>query len=451
MKFLLRLIKPWAADKRLFNLFVVIIYAIIYDYVYEHFVNAQYSYSIKTTTSFLGLCDISYLLYILLVSFPFVLYRGINTIASAITLFVYIMAYIPIQYSILAYSFPASIQYPYLVVFFVCMCAFFLTDHIYMFKTPFLKKKSLVSMRFVEFLSVIMLFVLIILNRSQLRFVNFFTSQDLLYELREDNEISGVYFAFWMRSAFLPLLEIYYLLNHKYKKYFFTILGFFIVYMMDKQKFTIVFPFALTAMFYAVIKLQNLVNRYFHIVLILFLAGPSFVAVFMFNKSSDPVNDNPILFILLSMFVMRSMCICGMQLVRYLDFFIIQNHPFTYYGHVKIVNSILDIYPYSESIGRTVAGDGANSNATFWLMDGVAADGLMGCIIISVVFIFFKSFVNSMDLKINRYLCFCIILFGISTMLNVSLFTSINSSGILVLYFLCLLVNTKSLNILGKR
>lgn len=39
-----------------------------------------------------------------------------------------------------------------------------------------------------------------------------------------------------------------------------------------------------------------------------------------------------------------------------------------------------------------VAGDGSNSNAIFWLMDGVASCGIYGVVIISVIVYVFCFF-----------------------------------------------------------
>lgn len=97
------------------------------------------------------------------------------------------------------------------------------------------------------------------------------------------------------------------------------------------------------------------------------------------------------------------------------------------------------MYPYGEqSIGQMVAGNGGNSNATFWLMDGIAAWGMIGCVIISIAFVFFKAIMNSLDARCSIGICVTVLLFGIQAMMNLSLLTSILTNGFLVLFFLFL-------------
>lgn len=89
-----------------------------------------------------------------------------------------------------------------------------------------------------------------------------------------------------------------------------------------------------------------------------------------------------------------------------------------------------------------MAGDGGVSNATFWLMDGVAAWGMAGVIIISLLFVIFKSIMNSADARCSVPIYVCISLQGIMSMINLSLFTSINTCGLLMLYLVLLFVKT---------
>ena len=69
-------------------------------------------------------------------------------------------------------------------------------------------------------------------------------------------------------------------------------------------------------------------------------------------------------------------------------------------------------------------------------MDGVAAAGVVGVIIISIIFIFVKAILNSLDRKCSVALCVCIMLNGIISMVNVSLFTALNSCGFIMIYLI---------------
>ena len=391
------------------------------------------------------LSGVGFLLFFLLASMPILFFNGVKTIASAISFFVYILAYIPFIHALWSYNYPSSLVFAYSLVLFLSMCLFFMTDSLYFGRSFFRIKRGLLPFHVLEKFIYVLLIITVLMNLSQLHFSNFISVNSDLYEARANNNMKGAYFVFWLKGALLPLLEVYYLKKRKYLGYGLVVVGFVLLYMIDKQKFTFLFPFILTGLFYVIMKSREYFMSRFHVTMISLLAIPAFILVYYLHRNNLTVDSSPFLFIVVSIFVMRSICICGMETVRYMDFFEIQKNPYTYYGHVNIIDAIFHVYPYSQSVGQTVSTTGGNSNATFWMMDGVAAGGILGCIIISLIFILFKSFVNSMDTKVDRLLCVAMLLGGIFTLLNVSLFTSINSSGILLLYLICIFFDTKEL------
>ena len=78
----------------------------------------------------------------------------------------------------------------------------------------------------------------------------------------------------------------------------------------------------------------------------------------------------------------------------------------------------------------------ANANANFWATDGVAAQGIIGIVIITVIMFLFLLWINS--LFKNRQSIFYILVFTgeIFSLLNVSFFTTLLSSGLLFLVFI---------------
>ena len=219
-------------------------------------------------------------------------------------------------------------------------------------------------------------------------------------------------------------------------------LGFILIFMLDKQKLTILFPMVVTGLYFVANTRIKFFATYFHAIIILFIATVSIFIVWYVSYTDMTLSSNPVFFTLASLFVMRTQCIEGMETVRYFSFFINNNHPFTYYSHVNVINALTNSYPYKESIGATVAGDGGVSNATFWLMDGVAANGIMGVIIISILFAMFKSIMNSADSRCTVPIYVCISLQGIMSMMNLSLFTAINTCGLFMLFITLLFVKT---------
>lgn len=415
------------------------LYALAYDYVYREFVD--FFFPLRSET-YHAITDSVLFLYVILSSFPFIFYKGLRTVASSFSLFTYILAYIPVLNALWCYSFSKDIQIEYSIVFFLCMCAFFLTDRIYLLKSMFKRKTGLIPFKYLEYSVLFVMIVLVILNRSQLTFVNFLQNSAELYDARAEMNVKGIYFVCWMRSCFLPLIMVTSLRERNLRKYLLVLLGFILIFMLDKQKLTAVFPLVVTGLFFVANTSKKFFTTYFHSIIIIILAISSIAIVLYVIKTNTTFSSNPVLFAIAALFVMRTQCIEGMETVRYFSFFIKDGNPFTYYSHVNVINAVTHSYPYQESIGATVAGDGGVSNATFWLMDGVAAMGISGVFIISILFIIFKSIMNSADLRCSVPMYVCISLQGIMSMMNLSLFTSINTCGLLMLYLVLLFFKT---------
>lgn len=423
-----------------FRLLVLgVLYALAYNYVYREFVD--YFFPLKSEP-YRAISGSVLFLYVFLSSFPFVFYRGLKSVASSFSLFTYILAYIPIINALWCYSFSKDIQIEYSIVFFLCMCAFFLTDRIYLLKAFFKRRVRLIPLRYLEHSVLFVMIALVVLNRSQLTFVNFLQNSAELYDARAEMNVKGIYFVCWMRSCFLPLIMVTSLRERNLRKYLLVLSGFILIFMLDKQKLTAVFPIVVTGLFFVANTSRKFFTTYFHSIIIIFLTISSIAIVVYVKKTGTTFSSNPVLFAIAALFVMRTQCIEGMEAVRYFSFFIKNGNPFTYYSHVNVINAVTHSYPYQESIGATVAGDGGVSNATFWLMDGVAAMGISGVIIISFLFIIFKSIMNSADLRCSVPIYVCISLQGIMSMMNLSLFTSINTCGLLMLYLVLLFVKT---------
>lgn len=418
------------------NFIIAVIYAVIYDYIYCNYMYGVWITYVDGTYTPMNALD--YILYVFFAAFPFVFYKGLKHIASAFSLFVYVLVYIPFIESLFVNGYSDWIRLSYSLLFCVIVCVFFLTDRIYILKKPFKRKRKLISFNVIIVLTFLLLAVELLLNRSQLHLVNFFAEDNDLYSLRSESHLTGIYFVCWIRSALLPLLLVYYLNKKSYLGVALVIMAYLSVFMLDKQKLTIIFPFALIVIYYAFLYYKDAFGKYFHI----FLIGLFAVVGLLFTY----MEANPVTLALGMIIVLRIQCIAGVELERYFDFFISNNNPYTYYTHINFIDKLTGLYPYGElSIGQAVAGDGSNSNAAFWLMDGVAAWGMMGCIIISIFFIFFKSIMNSLDTKCSVGICVTVLLFGIQSMVNMSLFTAIISNGFLILFLLFLFVDVSAI------
>ena len=428
-KILTRLFTPHPIS----NFFVAIIYAYIYDYVYSNHIATVWEYAVAR--QFNPLNNYDFLIYSLLSSLPFVFYKGTHYFASAFSLFIYIFVYIPFTYSLFVYGFPESIKITYLLFFFFLMIVYFRTDSLCLFKNAIIHKKRILPFKVIPIITLFFLVVLIVLNRSQLHFVNFFTDSKSMYEFRESANIQLIYVLCWLRAAFLPLLMLYYLDKSDWIRYGITFIGFVLLFMLDQQKMTIVFPFAITAIYFSIKYYKSQFASRFHIFLVaLFITIPLLII---------KQQDNPLSMMFALIFIYRIQCIAGMQFQRYVDFFELQDNPYTYFTHIGVVNKLTGLYPYHDPIGIAINSDGSNSNATFFLMDGVAAAGIVGCFIIGIVFLLVKSLLNSFSYVYNVPLLIALFLFPLQSLMNVSLFTALFSHGIIAFFLILLFVDIK--------
>jgi len=408
-----------------------IVYALVYDYIYTTYICDIFSYHgsghhISWTINHL-------LLYVALAATPLLLYRGLHTVASAFSFFVWFFAFIPLLNNLFTWGYPSVVWVSYSLTMYAFMCLFFATDNWCMLKRLFTAKHVKIKFQQIEWLIFFLYFVMLVSNANNMHMVNFLQDSETMYDLRAENSMGGNYLVAWMRSAFLPLLLVCYLRNHSYEKYAMVFIAYLSVYMIDYQKMTFLYPFLLTGLYFLASRGKRGFSEKFHIVLIaIFIIVP---LLLISNLS------NPTVYAIAAIFIMRTQCIEGMVGSTYFNFFCLHDHPYTYYNHINVVNALTHANPYPQSIGLAVTGGDGNANGTFWLMDGVAAWGIMGIIIISVLFILFKSMFNSIGKKYEITFCVPVLFFGIQAMINMSLFTALNSCGFILLYLIFLFVD----------
>lgn len=424
------------SNNRISNIILGIIYAAFYDYIYVNYI-CIYLSIYDSAKHIIGNPNQT-IIYYLLAAIPFGFYKGQKSIAASISLFTYILAYIPIINNLMFWGYSTSLQYSYACVLFISMCLLFITDNLYFFKGVFKRKRKLIPFRYLEILAIILYILLMFLNRSQLQFVNFLESDNDLFDKRAETNITFLYLLSWLRSAVFPLLIIYYLKKRNYLKYAIVVLAFITFYMLDKLKMTIIYPFILTGLYYIVTFQGKGFVKNFHIAFIGILIVLSLLIMLNIN--------NPIIFAVSTIFIMRSVCIEGMTFQSYMNFFELHSHPFTYYSHVSVLGGLIGQNPYPESIGLAVMQNGSMANGIFWLMDGIAAAGVIGCLISTMIVIVFKSIFNSINFKIPTSLAIVICLYSIIAFVNVSVFTAIVSSGFLVMYVILIFFDINELN-----
>ncbi|MCC8174068.1 MAG: hypothetical protein LIO65_06755, partial [Odoribacter sp.] len=260
-----------------------------------------------------------------------------------------------------------------------------------------------------------------------------------MYELRAENSKLGSgllsYLSLWCSHGFIPLLTVYYLKIKNKIKFVCAIGAGIFMFLYDMQKITLIMPFLIWITYDYLNKHENNFKKKLFPFLSYLLIVISFILYFNLN--------NPIIFGISSIFFLRTLCISAYLNQLYLEFFIINGNPMTLYSHINFVNMITHYYPYKDSLGVVVANGIQNANANFLITDGLAAAGIVGIILISFIFIIFKSILNSLGLIYKLKYLIPIMLFSITALLNTSLFTSIISGGFLIIYLSLIYFNFK--------
>ncbi len=411
-----------------------LLYSILYDYTYAIIIATDFAYD---GHRYIETSILNYTVYCILAVLPLLFYKGLVGISAAYSFFAYIFMYVPSLHTLFFQYEKTFLVLSYTFVFVVSMVMFFRTDHA---SQNTLQKKNNIQFRWLEIVSYFLILIVLLLNFHNIQWVNFFTDRSSLYELREDLEFGGgaigKYLFCWVRNVFVPVLLVTYVTKRKLIKCSMVFFVYIILYMIDKQKITIVLPFVIV-IFYELIKLSpERVYKYFHTFIISCMVLASAFCIFI--KDLGEIGYG-----IAVLFVYRTQCIAGIQTRRYIDFFDFDKHEYTYFSHISIVNKIFGNYPYKESLGYTVSYGGGNSNASFWSMDGIAAGGPLACLLISILFVVIKKELTR-HCDSNYLIAYMVIILPtVAYFTNVSLFTSLFTGGIMLLIIIFKYVNIK--------
>jgi hypothetical protein len=149
------------------------------------------------------------------------------------------------------------------------------------------------------------------------------------------------------------------------------------------------------------------------------------------------VGGEPGLLHAMALFVilLRTLSINGLATAQYYDFF--TRNPLTYYSHLHFVSWFIQ-YPYKYPIGVEVglrySGDlGLDATGHFWAMDGLAALGLPGILVISVGCACVFWLLDSVASRHVPELTALMITYAAYNVANIGLFTSLLSGGLSLL------------------
>lgn len=404
------------------------IFIATYTYVWKDYCvpvwHAYYYFDVPHSSFYEG---IGYLVALI----PSVCYRGIKNVSSWICLFLYYFGYIPIVLGLL-FNYPEENDVNvvgYWLVLLIAMCSYFLIDRI-----KYQEKNNIgkVPIKVIWFFGALTFIALFIVYHNNMRLVDF----TQIYELRAENAGKGGvlmgYLTAWAGTFTFPIIICYGLLLKK--KIFFIIgsLLFVFLYMIFGLKTYLLAPLILYGMYKFFLWQEAMdVN-----LMSIFSLGILLLSVFFLSNL-----DNPTIYVLAAVFLMRTLTISGCLFAGYyVPFF--NSHPNTYFNHVSFVNMVTGADPYhGQAIGTVVSEGGMNANAIFWAMDGVTSMGVTGVAIVSVLFGIFLIYVNRLINKKNKAFVCTLLIMPTMMLLNVSFFTFLLSEGIILLILTIRYVN----------
>ena len=291
--------------------------------------------------------------------------------------------------------------------------------------------KPQMSLRTVEIITLALTILYVAIAHNSMHFVNIFTQSGDMYAYREQNSevesLGGIaYVQGWLFGAFYPFLLVRYLKMKRRKMAVLPLIGYFLLFAVDMQKMTFLMPFALIFMYYVISLNEDKICNYLHSFMMVCILIISLV-LYIFQ-------DDKIVFTLAAIVLLRTVCVAGWLTQFYIHFF--NENPYTYYSHINIVNYITESYPYTEPLGKVVAYGSQNANANFFLTDGVAACGLVGIVIVGLLFAVILMFINSISARYKKSDMFIMFMPTIAYFLNASIFTTLLSSGLFILIIL---------------
>lgn len=410
-------------NKKNYHIYIsTILYIIVYYYAYTEFLYPIFEYA---GFEFYDKSLDQYMLIFLLCFIPSLFYRE-GKISSFIALFIYIILYIPI---IFAFSFtPQEIDtrnYLLQFIFFMGMISFF-----YVAKIPTKNELTLTSILFrpdiILFFSVLFSVVTLVVYRNNLKFASF----EDVYDLREQNSAiaSGnaflAYINVWLTNFYMPYCLAYGIIN---KKRLFIYCGLaiaMILYVSSGAKIAILFP--LVYLFFIFLAKRNIIEKFYPFIV---YSLAFFIVLFLILLSVYPENTN--IFWVNSVVLARTLGNGGLLTYWYDLFF--QNNPYTYYSHINFVNLLTGAYPYDRELGLVIGGafwdPKLNANANFWATDGIAAAGILGCILANLLMLLVLRILDVVSYKKNKLFVILLFLPFISMFLNTSIFTALLSGG----------------------
>lgn len=406
-------------NTKLHNILYALLYIVFFDYLWEHFESVYYAYQGVIYVSDINHRVVGYIFAL----YPILFYRGLINASSWVSIIIYFVGYVPLIMG-LCLDLPLDTRiniYPYYISLSIAMSSFFWADRGRIsFK---MGRKKMLDERFIWVIAILFTLLLLIKYAGNMRLVNF----SEIYQLREENratDISAIGYIYgWCANFFYPFVFCLGLIRKNNKMLLIGGLAFLFLFSIMGQKSDLFAPLILWVLYRVVIWQDKYRAN---------VMGPISIGIILLSIVLLVNVQKESVFIIAGLFLSRTLGVNAYHVPMYLNFF--RENPYTYFSHINFINAITHSYPYKQSIGQMVAGNGSNSNAIFWLMDGVASCGVYGVVIISIIVFVFLLFLNGICNNRNKYFIYTMMLIPLVALVNVSFFTTVLSKGVLFLF-----------------
>ncbi|MEO5869828.1 MAG: hypothetical protein ABIT91_08230 [Gemmatimonadaceae bacterium] len=410
---------------------VALLYVLTFSYCYVAYLNVYWDYMgydlFARTPAFL-------VTSVLIATLPSLSHRGARAVSSSLSVFIYSLLYVPI---IMTFAFGSKRPPEQILIlqltFMASMCLLFLSD-LLVFRSPLYLHTKFDLMQVVFGLTAAFTLYVLFVYRSNLRFVS--TFDEAIYELRFANRDLGQslltrYGVAWLTSVWIPLCLAYGLTRRKLVPFLLGTGACVAIYMAIAAKSVILLP-VIYALVWGLLS-QGRLNRLFAL-----FVGSLGAFAGLLTLVAKPGSLG---FSAGSIVLARTIGNGGQITMMYDDFF--ATHAHTNFTHLNVVQALTHAYPYGnlgvgQVVGQYYYSLQMNANANFWATDGLAALGLIGIPVASMLCALLFVGVNSVTRGYNQMFVMLSFLPFMLMLLNTSLMSSIWSGGafFLFLFFL---------------
>jgi O-antigen polymerase len=257
---------------------------------------------------------------------------------------------------------------------------------------------------------------------------------DEIYDLRDNAQDRGGFLNYalmWSYGAVYPFLIGWGLYHRRWLLFLMGCLGQVLVYSCFGTKASLLSIVFIAGIYFLLCHRRGP----FALKLVWAVAGILLVLVAVFLVEGEEPDLVTQLLMFLVMF--RSFGLSGLLTGQYYDFF--QHNPHTLFSHLKVANWLVHYpfhYPLGTEIGYYHYGALVDTTAHFWATDGIAALGLPGILVASVLCASLFWLVDSAAAHHDPRFVSLVTFYGTYSLANLSLFTTFLSGGLGLLILL---------------